>query len=334
MGGFASLLGAAGGFLVGGPAGAALGAQLGGGIDASSAARSASRQQAASAEAGLAETRRQFDIAQQLNRPFYEAAVGTPVTNRLAGRLPGAAGRAVGSALRMAGQSGAVPRTGGALQQLQEGLEQAPALPELQEFQFDPRQALESPSLQFQQEMGQQALSRQLAGNRQLGSGERLLEAQRFGQGLASQSIGEEFGRQQTLANMERNRLLSQYGLANEQFNQRLNRLAGIVDVGARTGSAMGSQAIQQGQTAANLLQAQGQAQAAGTLGQQSALSSGITGATGLYALGGGFNNMFAQQPAAQPGFVGPAGNLVSQVQPQQQYNPLFNPTFQPTGLF
>ena len=67
----------------------------------------------------LEEQRRQFDLTRGDLLPFLQAATGE----------------------------------GGALGLLQTGLEQAPLPPELQQFQFDPRAALENPALQFQREM-------------------------------------------------------------------------------------------------------------------------------------------------------------------------------------
>ncbi|MEE8208689.1 MAG: hypothetical protein V3T88_07050 [Nitrosomonadaceae bacterium] len=325
--------------------------------------------------AGIAEQRRQFDIAQQLQQPFLQAAVGTQ--NQLFNPQSSDPQEAIQFVL--ARQRGEVDtqgfeidaqgnRTGGtgALQAFQAGIEQAPDVPileqfqgqavaapdiqrfggqavgapTLEQFQFDPRAALESPALQFQQEQGQRAVERVAGQRRQLGSGQRLIAAQEFGQGLASQSIEDEFrrqlqtaqqrggtqerqfglstqqlGQEQTLNQLanqqaiqqqglqrqeladrlglsqtEQNRLLTQFGLTSGQFNERLNRLAGLVDVGARTGSALGAGAQQTGANISNLLAAQGQQAGAAQLGQANVLGGTIQQLAGLAGQSGIFN--------------------------------------------
>ena len=275
---------------------------------------------------------------------------------------------------------------GGALQQFQQGIGQGPTVPQLQQFQgqavqaptldrfggravqapnleqfqFDPRAALDNPALQFQQEMGTQAMERQAGKNRLLGSGQRLIEAQRFGQGLASQSIGDEFNRQlatnqqrnqtagqqfgmgsqqlgqqmninqlgnqqavqqqglqrqqlsdeQALAQQEQNRLLTQFGLSNDAFNQRMNRLAGLVDVGRGIGGTLAAAGQSTAGNVSNLLQAQGAANAAGTLGQANAIGGTMQNLAGIYGymgggnpFGGGQNQLTtAQQYGTVPG--------------------------------
>jgi len=416
MGGLSDFVGTAVGgglgFLVGGPAGAAIGASLGGGIDAAGAARSAAGTQAGAAQAGIAETQRQFDITQEQFQPFLEAATGTPQFNRIfdPSRLAPHERerfetlRGMGSIDEQGfridpttGRREILGREGGALQQFQAGIEQAPAIPQLQRFQgqavqaptlqrfqgqavraptlgqapqleqfrFDPQAALDNPALAFQREMGEQVLERQLGKNRSLGSGQRLIEAQRLGQGLAAQSIGDEFQRQlaasqarnqaagtqfqqqlgrdvqqfglgsqqlgqqiglselanqqaiqqqglqrqqlsdeQALAQQEQNRLLTQYGLTSDQFNQRLNRLAGLVDVGRGAAGSLSSAGQTAGANTANLLAAQGQAQAAGRLGQQSAIGGALQQGVGLAALGGAFTPQPQQNPLLGGGFT------------------------------
>jgi len=79
-GGLGTVLGGAAGFLVGGPMGAAVGAGLGGsvggGIDASSAAKDAAAAQSAASQAGISETRRQYDAMAELMSPYVTAGTG------------------------------------------------------------------------------------------------------------------------------------------------------------------------------------------------------------------------------------------------------------------
>jgi len=180
--------------------------------------------------------------------------------------------------------------TGGALEQFTQGIEQAPQLDEVQQFQFDPTAALDSPALQFQREMGQQQMDRLAGTNRQLGSGQRLIGAQQFGQGLASQSLGDEYNRQFQTSQAQNNALLQNNALRNDAFNQRMNRLAGLVDVGRGTGGTLAQSGAQSAGNISNLLQSQGQTEAAGILGQNALVSNLIgqgIGAAG-FASGGG----------------------------------------------
>lgn len=74
------LLGAAAGFALGGPVGAAigfgLGGSVGGGMAAAEGAEEAGQLQAAAAQAGIEEQRRQFDIAMERLSPFQQAGAG------------------------------------------------------------------------------------------------------------------------------------------------------------------------------------------------------------------------------------------------------------------
>lgn len=82
----APVIGAVGGFMVGGPAGAAVGASLGSGIAGASASKKASKAQQQSAMSAIDEQRRQFDLTRQDNMPWLQAgqnALGQ-LTNPLA----------------------------------------------------------------------------------------------------------------------------------------------------------------------------------------------------------------------------------------------------------
>ena len=153
----------------------------------------------------------------------------------------------------------------GALPECQAGIGGSP------EFAFDPRAALENPAMQFMREQGEQQVDRAAGRNRLLGSGERLMAAQRFGQGLATQGIESEFNRQ-----------LATHGVDTDRFNTRLNRLAGLVDVGRGATSSLASTGAQTSGNIANLLSASGQAQAAGQLGVGNVLSGAIEQGVGL----------------------------------------------------
>jgi len=224
----------------------------------------------------IAEQRRQFDLTRSDLLPFLEAATGE----------------------------------GGALEQFIAGIDQAPVAPTLPEFTFDPQAALQDPSFQFIREQGDVAMQRAAAANRQLGSGNRLLAAQEFGQGLATTFLPQQFEQQKQLSQIESNRLLQEHSLGLQSFNDRLNRLGGLIDVGAGTGGTLGQLGAQSAATIGGLQQGIGQTQAAGIMGQQAGvnqlLSAGLTGAGFLMggpaggAATGGFTSGL-QQPV--PGF-------------------------------
>jgi len=386
------------------------------------------REQAAIAALGNRPTRADFttatreggalqDLQQGINQgpdvpqidQFQGQAVAAPNINRFQGQ-------AVQSPELV--QAGPLPDlqqfTGSAVNapNLQQFNAQAPGI---ESFNFDPQAALNSPALQFQQEQGQRQVDRVAGKNRQLGSGQRLIDAQKFGQGLASQSLGDEFNRQLTgvnqrnqatqqdfgnqqavnqlqnliaqqqfglgsqqlgqnidinqlqnqitqggignrnnqtqLANQiagqqfglntqslgqqqglnqfgnqqaieqqnldrqflgdrlnldqtNQNRLLTQFGLQNDAFNSRLNRLAGLVDVGARTGSALGATGANSANNVSNLLQAQGNTQAAAQLGRANIIGNTLQQGIGAAAQFGAFSPppTTAQQFGTIPG--------------------------------
>jgi hypothetical protein len=342
-GGLGSIAGAAGGFALGGPAGAALGASLGGALDASSAAKKAAQLQAQGYQNAINEQARQYDLTRSDLQPFLQAGYDAlPQYQQGIDQAPTA--------------PTLDPFTGQAVQAptLNEfnynG--QAVQAPELQQFNFDPSKIAESPAYQFQLQQGQQQLNRLAGANRQLGSGNRLIAAEQFGQGLASQSLNDEYqrqlaqnqannqarsaqfgltsqsvqdqynrqlaanqaqggtrqaqfglntqqlGQEQSLAQQEQNRLLAQYGLGLDAFNQRLNRLAGLVDVGRGTGTALGAVGQNSANAISGLQSAIGESNAAGRIGQTSAINQGVNQAIGLGSLLGGLQS---SQPSASP---------------------------------
>ena len=204
--------------------------------------------------------------------------------------------------------------TGKALPDFLRSINNAPRAPQLQaldaqtDFEFDPQSVLDNPNFQFLREQGDIAASRAAASNRLLGSGNRLIEAQERGQGLASRFLGDEFNRQSSefanrfnrradLNRIENNRLLTQHALGLDAFNSRLNRLSGLIDVGSRTGSSLGTAGAQNASTTGQFLQNAGNARAAGILGQTNALTGTINQGAQLFGMGA-FNR---PQPTAAP---------------------------------
>lgn len=245
-------------------------------ITGEDAAQAASDRVSAATDKGVAEERRQFDLTRSDLLPFLQAATGS----------------------------------GGALDKFVAGLEQAPGAPELEAFEFDPNTVLDNPNFQFIRDQGNIAANRLSAKNRQLGSGNRLIEAQKFGQGLASNFIGEEFGRQLTTNNQTNNRLLQQHSLGLQAFNDRLNRLGGLIDTGRGTGGTLGTIGANTASNISNLFQRKGDAQAAAELaesaGIRSLINTGVTAAGFAFGgpAGGVAANRLTQPATSLPGFT------------------------------
>jgi hypothetical protein len=72
----APILGGVGGFLVGGPAGAAIGATLGSGVSGSAAAQNAANTQAQATQAAQDAQERMFNKQIELQEPFRQAGIG------------------------------------------------------------------------------------------------------------------------------------------------------------------------------------------------------------------------------------------------------------------
>jgi len=247
------------------------------------ASKDAAAASAAGSQAGIEEQRRQFDLTRADLLPFLEQATGK----------------------------------GGALDKFVAGIDQAPGAPQLQDFQFDPNTVLDNPEFQFIRDQGNIALDRQAGKNRRLGSGQRLIDAQNFGQGLATRFIDNEFNRGLTLNNQTNNRLLQQQGLDLQNFNDRMNRLAGLVDVGRGTGGTLAQAGQGTSNAVSSLLQSQGDARAAGILGGQQGfndlLNTGITAAG--FAFGGPAGGVAANRlsPVGGGGGFTPIGAQDSQ---------------------
>jgi len=227
---------------------------------------------AAGTQAGINEQGRQFDTANRLNQPFYQAAAGTSLAQGVSQQDAELMARArsgetlsredqvrvITTNMRLL-QRGVTPDQidqsiehitnpqQGALSQLQEGIDQAPEgitidqftgqavaapaidrfqgqavdAPQLNRFGFNVQDAMNSPEMQFQRQMGEQQIDRVAGKNRQLGSGQRLLEAQKFGQGLATQSIGDQFNRQLQTNKQQQGTDVAQFGLGSQNLQQR-----------------------------------------------------------------------------------------------------------------
>jgi len=67
---------------------------------------------------------------------------------------------------------------------------------------FDPNQITQNPEYQFQLQQGLGAIDKGAAANGMLGSGTRLMDLQKYGQGLASSFADKQFGREMSILQM------------------------------------------------------------------------------------------------------------------------------------
>ena len=179
------------------------------------------------------------------------------------------------------------------------------------QFNFDPSQIANNPSYQFNLNQGLGALDRIAAKNRNLGSGNRMTAATDFAQGLASNELQNEYGRQmQTFQTNEGNRfnqinhgnqnIAARFDASTNDFNGRLSRIAGLAGMGQSGaqqqsnmtqsfGNTLSNIAMQSGANQANTLNNIGQARASGFLGQANAMNNmWNTAATAFGAYKGG----------------------------------------------
>jgi hypothetical protein len=81
--------------------------------------------------------------------------------------------------------------------------------------------------------------------------------------------------------------------LLSNLIDQQYSRLGGLTAIGQNAAAGVGNAGMQTGANVANLLGRQGQAEAGGILGQQSALTGGINKAFGAVQGAGGFGQLF-----------------------------------------
>jgi hypothetical protein len=96
--------------------------------------------------------------------------------------------------------------------------------------------------------------------------------------------------------------------LLSSLINQQYERLGGLSSIGQNAAAGVGNAGMSTGTNIATLLGRQGQAQAGGILGQQSALTGGINKAFGAVQGAGGFGQLFggASSPFSGTAISGP----------------------------
>jgi hypothetical protein len=251
---FGRLLGAAGGFLLGGPAGAALGMGIGGAAEEAlgggetGAIRDAAAQQSAATDRAIDLQREMFERQIGLQEPWRQS--GIAAQNRLLTLLginptPPSGGGGIFGTIANAVQ----PRTGLSVDPNDPNFGRYAKEFGMQQFQADPGYA-------FRLSEGMKALERSAAARGGLVSGATMKGIQRYGQDLASQEYGNAFNR---------------YRLEREAA---LNPLQSLAGVGQTTSQQLGQAGTMYGQNVGNAMIGQGTNQANSLLAAQRARSS------------------------------------------------------------
>ena len=96
--------------------------------------------------------------------------------------------------------------------------------------------------------------------------------------------------------------------LLSSLIDQQYSRLGGLTSIGQNAAAGVGNAGMSTGSNIATLLGRQGQAQAGGILGEQSALTGGINKAFGAVQGAGGFGQLFggASSPFSGTAIAGP----------------------------
>jgi len=145
------------------------------------------------------------------------------------------------------------------------------------------------PGYQFRLAQGEQALRRAQAAKGARFGGRALKEAQRFGQGLASQEFGAAYGRFQDWQANRYNRLANLAGLgqsaASNSAGVTTATSGNIAGQGLATGARVGNLLMQGGAAQGRGLLGAGAAQAQGYLGAASALNNATQGGIQNYLL-------------------------------------------------
>lgn len=148
------------------------------------------------------------------------------------------------------------------------------------------------PGYQFRQQQGEQAIERMAAARGGLNSGRAAKDLAAFNSGLASQEYQNAYGRYN-------NDYLTGFNAFNTNQNNIYNRLMGVTGVGQSSASALaGVGSGYANQVSNNTLQA-GNAAAAGIVGQQNAINSGIGSVTNALA------GYAANRPQGTSGYSG-----------------------------
>lgn len=166
---------------------------------------------------------------------------------------------------------------------------QVPEAPDVENFHKkfgrDGEELRKTPGFQFAEEQGQRQLDR-LAGKKGYrGSGNRLLDAVQWGQGLASQLYDKEYAR-------GLNSMLTQYGVETDEFGRKSNTLGNQVQLGFSATEDLANLDQNLGNNVSSLTIAKGQAYAAESIAkavaQQNAIKVIAKGVETVASIAGG----------------------------------------------
>jgi hypothetical protein len=143
---------------------------------------------------------------------------------------------------------------------------------------FNPSNYINTPGYQFQLQQGENAVNSSAAAKGNALSGGTLTALQNYGSGLANSTYNQAY----------------QNYLAGTQ--QQYNQLSGLASLGLGATNQAANANLSTANGVSNLYTQQGNAQAAGIIGQQNALNGAITGVTGA-ANGYSLNNAYAKSP-------------------------------------
>ena len=161
--------------------------------------------------------------------------------------------------------------------------------------QFNPSDLANTPGYQFSLNQGLKATQNQLAASGLGSSGQATAGAANYAEGLAGTTY---------------NQQLQNYLAQNQQTYNMLN---GIAQGGQSAAGTLGSIGTNVGQQVGNAAAGQGNAQAAGILGSNNALVSGINGAVGAYNQNNILNYLQGQGQSGGSGFANTFNTPASQ---------------------
>jgi len=269
------------------------GATLVSGYLGSKATGKAAGQSADAAQRGVDEQARQFDITQEQYKPFREAGL-----------------RGLSKYENLANQ------------------EQVGNIPSSFSYTAEDFATGKDPGYEFRRSEGLRALDRVMGRRGQLGSGARYRGLMDLGQNLASAEFGAARGRAFQDYSTQVSREQEQY---QRGYVDPMNRYAGLAGIGQSATTGLAGLRGNYASNVSNLYGQQGQAQAAGTLGQAGAWTGVIQSGMGLYGmsqfggLGGGGGTAGA---SSAPGGGSGLYSMGGQYQANNPVNSIYSPNW------
>lgn len=249
------------------------GGMIVGGLIAGEGAKSAARTGAAGQEAGIRETRRQYDQTRQDLSPYRRVATGDPIYET----DPNTGEKVIDPATGLPKVTG---YTGGALQRLgaygESNVSEGDYVPGVTPFDFNINN-YKDPGYDFRVSEAERALNRNAAGMGKLLSGNRLRAIMDLNQEMASQEYGAARGRAKEDYALNvldpYSRGVGAYGRAYGREADYLNRESNLANIGQTSATDIGRFGANAASNISNMQQNIGNFNASGTLGQYGAYS-------------------------------------------------------------